>query len=148
TRPVLASLSDAQVAARITSFNDDLRHFFCNHIVASLAAGVGLGAVAQVCAAIGKPELSLTLVAGIGDVDSAGASRGMWTLSRAVRACPDVTAAFDAGVSGLIGRLQELDSPDGKAFYADLDAFLDDWDFRGQSEWEIRAETWRTDPEV
>jgi pyruvate,water dikinase len=148
SRPDLASLSDAELAARITSFNDDLRHFFCNHIVASLAAGVGLGAVAQVCAAIGKPELSLTLVAGIGDVDSAGASRGMWTLSRKVRASAELTAAFDAGVSGLLGRLQGLNSPDAKAFGVDLDGFLDEWDFRGQSEWEIRAQTWSTEPEV
>jgi pyruvate,water dikinase len=148
SRPDLAALSDAELAARITSFNDDLRHFFCNHIVASLAAGVGLGAVAQVCAAIGKPELSLTLVAGIGDVDSAGASRGMWTLSRKVRGNAELTAAFDAGVPGLLGRLQGLPSPEAKAFLVDLDAFLDEWDFRGQSEWEIRAETWSTDPEV
>jgi pyruvate,water dikinase len=147
-RPDLTASSDAEVAARITSFNDDLRHFFCHHIVASLAAGVGLGAVAQVCAAIGKPELSLTLVAGIGDVDSAGASRGMWTLSRTARAAAEVTAAFDAGLDGLLGRLRDLDSVAGKAFCADLEAFLDDWDFRGQSEWEIRAETWRTEPEI
>ncbi len=147
-RPDLTTLSDAELAARITSFNDDLRHFFCNHIVASLAAGVGLGAVAQVCAAIGKPELSLTLVAGIGDVDSAGASRGMWALSRKVRANAELTAAFDAGVSGLMGRLQSLDSVDAKAFRVDLESFLDEWDFRGQSEWEIRAETWSTDPEL
>lgn len=148
TRPQLSSLSDADLAARITSFNDDLRHFFCNHIVASLAAGVGLGAVAQVCAAIGKPELSLTLVAGIGDVDSAGASKGMWTLSRKVRGSAELSAAFDAGTSGLLTRLQDLDSTDGKAFRVDLETFLDEWDFRGQSEWEIRAETWSTDPEI
>lgn len=148
TRPDLSSLSEADLAARITSFNDDLRHFFCNHIVASLAAGVGLGAVAQVCAAIGKPELSLTLVAGIGEVDSAGASRGMWSLSRKVRTSAELTAAFEAGTAGLMNRLQAIDSADGKAFRVELEAFLDEWDFRGQSEWEIRAATWGSDPEL
>ncbi|HUR73011.1 MAG TPA: PEP-utilizing enzyme [Sporichthya sp.] len=148
SRPDLSTLSDADLAARITSFNDDLEHFFCNHIVASLAAGVGLGAVAQVCAAIGKPELSLTLVAGIGDVDSAGASKGMWALSRKIRASAELTAAFDAGTQGLMARLQSLDSVEAKAFRVDLDTFLDEWDFRGQSEWEIRAETWGSNPEL
>ncbi|MBA3743886.1 PEP-utilizing enzyme [Sporichthya sp.] len=148
SRPDLSTLSDAELAARITSFNDDQRHFFCNHIVASLAAGVGLGAVAQVCAAIGTPELSLTLVAGIGDVDSAGASKGIWSLSRKVRVSAELTAAFDAGTDGLMGRLQSIDSADGKAFRVELDAFLDEWDFRGQSEWELRAATWGSDPEL
>lgn len=148
TRPDLTTLSEAELADRITSFNGDLQAFFKNHIVASLCAGVGLGAVAQVCAAIGKPELSLTLLAGIGDVDSAGASRGMWTLSRKVRAAAEVSAAFDAGHDGLYGRLQALSSVEAKAFLVDLEAFLDEWDFRGQSEWEIRAETWRTSPQI
>ena len=148
SRPDLSALTDADLAARITSFNDDLRHFFCNHIVASLAAGVGLGAVAQVCAAIGKPELSLTLVAGIGDVDSAGASKGMWSLSRKIRASAEVSAAFDAGSDDLMGRLQALNSVEAKAFRVELDAFLDEWDFRGPSEWEIRAATWGGNPEL
>ncbi|MGQ0845614.1 MAG: PEP-utilizing enzyme [Sporichthyaceae bacterium] len=145
-RPDLRTLSDADLAARITSFNDDLRHFFCNHIVASLACGVGLGAVAQVCAAIGKPELSLTLVAGIGDVDSAGASSGMWKLSRRVRDSGALTAAFDAGTSGLLERLRADET--NKEFVVELETFLDEWDFRGQSEWELRAQTWGTSPEL
>lgn len=148
SRPDLRTLSDADLAARITSFNGDLRSFFCNHIVASLACGVGLGAVAQVCAAIGKPELSLTLVAGIGDVDSAGASAGMWKLSRKVREVPAVSAAFDVGTAGLIDRLRGLGDDAGKQFVVDLEAFLEEWDFRGQSEWEIRAHTWGTHPEL
>ncbi|MGQ0625626.1 MAG: PEP-utilizing enzyme [Sporichthyaceae bacterium] len=147
-RPDLATLTTAQLAARITSFNADLRHFFCNHIVASLAAGVGLGAVAQVCAALGRPELSLTLVGGIGDVDSAGASLGMWKLSRALRADADLTAALDAGVSGFLDRLRACPEPAAKAFDVDFVAFIDAWDFRGQSEWELRAPTWGTDPDL
>jgi pyruvate,water dikinase len=148
TRPDLATLTEAELAARITSFNDDLRHFFCNHIVASLAAGIGLGALAQVCEGIGKPELTLTLGSGIGDVDSAGASHGMWALSRRVHASTELNAAFDAGTGDLMGRLRAADSTDTKAFLVDLEAFLDEWDFRGPSEWEIRAETWSTDPRI
>lgn len=147
-RPDLSALSDAELAARIRSFNDLLRHIFKNHIVASKAAGVGLGAVAQVAAAIGRPDLGLTLLAGIGDVDSALASHGLWALSRSVVASPAVTAAFDAGVPGLMDRLRGLDDPAAKQVVADLEAFLDTWDFRGPCEWEIRAQTWGTNPEI
>ncbi len=148
SRPDLATLKTAQLAARITSFNGDLRHFFANHIVASLAAGVGLGAVAQVCAAVGRPELSLTLVGGIGDVDSAGASLGMWTLSRALRDDPTLTAALDAGVDGFLDRLRASEHAAAKQFLVDFEAFVEAWDFRGQSEWELRAATWGTDPDL
>ncbi|HEX3611476.1 MAG TPA: PEP-utilizing enzyme [Sporichthyaceae bacterium] len=147
-RPDLRGLSDAELAARITSFNADLRHFFRNHIVASLAAGVGLGAVAQVSAAVGRPELALTLVAGLGDVDSAGASAGMWRLSRTVRAVPAVSAAFAAGTHGLVERLRTAGDEATKGFLVELDTFLDEWDFRGQSEWELRVPTWGTTPEL
>jgi pyruvate,water dikinase len=147
-RPDLRGLSDVELAARITSFNDDLRHFFRNHIVASLAAGVGLGAVAQVSAAVGRPELSLTLVGGLGDVDSAGASAGMWRLSRTVRAVPALVEAFAAGTEGLLERLRSAGDEQAKGFLVELDAFLDEWDFRGQSEWELRVPTWGIAPEL
>jgi pyruvate,water dikinase len=147
-RPNLGGLSDAELAARITWFNEDLRHLFRNHILASLAAGVGLGAVAQVSAAVGRPELSLTLVSGLGDVDSAGASAGMWRLSRTVRAVPAVGEAFAAGTDGLLERLRAASDEQAKGFLVELDAFLDEWDFRGQSEWELRVPTWGTAPEL
>lgn len=52
---------------------------------ASLKSGVGLGAIAQLAEAVGQPEKALTLVAGLGNIDSAGPSLGMWDLSRAAR---------------------------------------------------------------
>ena len=46
------------------------------------------------------------LVAGIGDVDSAAPSWALWDLSRLVGASTELTALFDAGIDGLLERLQ------------------------------------------
>ncbi len=146
-RPDVAGLTDAQLAERVTSFNDVLRGLFQRHIESSLKSGVGLGAVSQVAAAVGRPELALTLVAGIGDVDSAGPSHGMWALSRLARTGA-VAALFDGGVPGLPGRLAESEDPEVVAFRAQLDGFLTEWDFRGPAEWELRALTWALKPEL
>ena len=146
-RPDIAFLTDEQLVERLTSFSDTLRGLFQRHIESSLKSGVGLGAVAQIAAAVGKPELSLTLVAGIGDVDSAGPSHGMWALSRQART-GSVEALFDAGVEGLYDRLTASDDAAVVAFRTQLDEFLSEWDFRGPAEWEMRALTWSLKPEL
>ncbi|MCF7548663.1 PEP-utilizing enzyme [Pseudonocardia sp. WMMC193] len=146
-RPEVSALSDEDLVARLLSFGDIQRRFFKHHIESSLKSGVGLGAIAQLAAAVGRPELALTLVSGIGDVDSAGPSNGMWALSRKARTGP-VAALFDGGVSGLYGRLAESTDPEVVAFRAELDEFLAAWDFRGPAEWELRALTWGLKPEL
>jgi len=145
-RPNLADLSDAALAERITTWAPLFRTLFRMHIIASLKAGIGLGALAQVCQAIGKPELSLTLARGIGDVDSAGPSRGMWDLGQQVAGSPELTRLFDAGVDGLVGRLRGSSDPEVAAFTTRFDEFLVTWGFRGSNEWELRSPTWGTQP--
>jgi pyruvate,water dikinase len=146
-RPDMTTLDDQALADRIRSFDAVLRPLFQRHIEASLKCGVGLGAIAQFCEAIGKPELALTLVGGIGDVDSAIPSKRMWDLSRSAQA-PAVAAAFEQGITGLHRRLSDSSDATVQAFTKDLDDFLQDWDFRGSSEWEIRAKTWGVSPEL
>src|SRR5580704_2665068 len=146
-RPDLTTLSDTELRARLVSFGDLLTRLFQHHIEASLKAGVGLGAMGQFTAAIGRPELALTLVSGIGDVDSTEPSIGMYALSRAARQ-PAVAALFDRGPTGLYERLKTSDAPPVVAFVTDFDRFLADWDFRGPSEWEIHADTWGVRPDL
>ncbi|WLP88524.1 PEP-utilizing enzyme [Gordonia sp. NB41Y] len=147
TRPDLSALSDDELVARMNSFETLLRRLFKHHIEASLKCGVGLGAIAQLAEAVGRPEQALTLVAGLGNVDSAGPSLQMWDLSRTA-AHPDVAALFDAGTKGLYAKLRASESQAVAAFTAQLDTFLSDWDFRGPAEWEIRAITWGVDPDL
>ena len=147
TRPDIRQLSDAELRERITSFDYILRPLFKRHIEASLKCGVGLGAVAQLAEAVGKPELSLTLVSGLGNVDSAIPSNMMWDLSRTARE-PAVAALFDEGVAGLYDRMAASTDPTVSAFFSEFDEFLSSWDFRGPAEWEIRARTWSQVPEI
>ena len=146
-RPDLTALSDAELVERLNSFETLLRRLFKHHIEASLKCGVGLGAVAQLAEAVGRPEQALTLVAGLGNVDSAGPSLRMWELSRQAQN-PEVAALFDGGTVGLYAKLASSESAAVNDFTASLDAFLADWDFRGPAEWEIRAITWGVDPDL
>jgi phosphohistidine swiveling domain-containing protein len=147
-RPDLAALSDRELVQRIIGFDDVFRALWCRHIEVSLKAGVGLGAVAQVAAAIGRPELFLQLVSGIGDVDSAQASQDMWPLGRMVARSAHLGAAFDAGVNGLMERLADDTDPSAVAFKEAFGRFLARWGFRGPNEWELRCHTWGTRPEI
>ncbi|WP_019749682.1 PEP-utilizing enzyme [Rhodococcus erythropolis] len=144
-RTDLTTLSDSELFTRMRSFETLLRRLFKHHIEASLKSGVGLGAMAQLTEAIGRPELALTLVAGIGNIDSAVPSTRMWDLGRLARN-PQVAELFDAGITDLYERLHDSTDPNIVAFTRELDAFLTDWDFRGPAEWEIRATTWGVNP--
>lgn len=146
-RPDLTTLSNTALRQRLVSFQPTLIRLFKHHIEASLKSGVGLGAVAQFAAGVGRPELALTLVAGIGNVDSTGPSTRMWALGRLAQA-PDVAAIFDPGVAGLYARLSSSTNPSVVNFVSELNDFLDAWDFRGLSEWEIHATTWGVDPDL
>jgi len=146
-RPDLTRLTDRELRDRITAFGPTLQKTAQRHIEVSLKAGVGLGSVAQFAAAVGRPELALKLVGGLGNIDSAGPSTDMWELSRQTR-----TGVFDAlfqtGVDGLYERIIASKNPEVRDFRSKLDRFLAEWDFRGPSEWELRAKTWGTSPDL
>ena len=90
----------------------------------------------------------MTLVSGIGDVDSAEPSFAFWRMGRQVRASEALTAAFDEGVPGLPARLRASDHPDVVAFCAVFDEFLYEFGSRGPNEWETSAPSWETEPEL
>ena len=147
-RPDLSTLSDADLLQRIVGWDDLFRVLWCSHIVASTCAGLGLGGCAGVAAAVGKPELSLVLSGGIGNVDSAGASFDMWPLSRLVRSSAHLTALLSAGHDDVYERLLADTHADAVAFTAAFERFLQRWGFRGPNEWELRSDTWGTRPAI
>jgi rifampicin phosphotransferase len=117
----LSAYSDDELLARMRP--DDLfRQIFCRHILNSGAIGVGIGTVSGICAAIGRPELAMTLIANVGGVDSAAPAHAMWELSRI-----DPT------------------SEEYRIGFADL---LDRFGSRGPREWELRSEVWGTHPAI
>jgi rifampicin phosphotransferase len=147
-RPDLAAATDAELVGYARTTQPMLRELFDSHTVTSSSSGIAPGILFAVGQAIGDPTVPMKLVAGIGEVDSAEPSYAMWEMSRAVRRSARLTAAFDAGVDGLMARLGGDGSDDSTAFLASLDEFLREYGSRGPNEWEISADTWETRPEI
>src|SRR4051812_18317529 len=148
SRPDFAELSNQELVDHARSFIPLYRRLFNRHIVISGNSGMGIGTVGGVCAAVGRPDLVMTLVAGLGDVDSAAPSMAMWDLGRLVAGSPTLMADFDHGVSGLLDRLRADASKDATRFLDGFDALLARFGSRGPNEWELRSHTWGTKPEL
>jgi rifampicin phosphotransferase len=151
-RPDLTTLSDAELVDRYRSLVPEMRPVFATHIVHLYASNIVAGLIAQVGAAVGAGELVAKATAGLGDVDSAQQAYDLWNLSRVVRSSPSVSAEFDQGVRGLLGRLQDAAGRDAdqgvKSFLAGWEQFVDDWGFLGPSVWEFRSPTYGANPEI
>ena len=148
-RPVLEEMTDQELVDQARSFIPLYRRLFCRHIMTSGATGIGLGVLGQVLGAIGRPELAMVLVAGLGEVDSAAPSFALWELGRLVRSSSSLTAAFDAGVSGLGDRLAasaEAGDTEASEFGWRFEQFLRNFGSRGPNEWEFRSHVWGTNP--
>jgi phosphohistidine swiveling domain-containing protein len=121
-RPDLGALTDHQLVERARSFLPEIRRLFCRHIVVTAGSSIGPGVLAAVAQALDDPSLALTLITGIGDVDSAAPSQAMWELSRLPASSPEFTAGFAA--------------------------FVRRFGSRGPTEWDLRSETWETQPSL
>ena len=149
----LTTYSDAELVARARSTRPMLHHLFDQHTVSGSSSAIGPGILGAVGEAIGDTTISMKLLAGIGDVDSALPSYAMWDMSRRIRASEALTAAFDAGVHAadgttVIDRLRADDSPEAAELVADWDAFIAEFGSRGPNEWDIHADSWETRPEL
>jgi len=148
SRPALREQSDEQLFDHMHMFDDLYREMFCWHILVSAAVGFGIGTVSAVCTAIGQPQLPMTLISGVGDVDSAAPSHAMWAMARTIDSDPALTAAFDAGVHGILERTASVDTAAAETFRTQLHVFLDRYGSRGPNEWELRSRVWGTHPEI
>lgn len=147
SRPDLAALSNEELVGRIRDLVPPFRGFYSRHIYISYAALLAIGTVSMTAGMVlGDPSLAMRLVAGIGEVDSAAPSFAMWELARFAAETPEVNAAFDEGVDGLLDRLQE--TPEAEGFLERFRGFLDDFGSRGPNEWESRSPTWETQPSM
>ena len=147
-RPDFDGMSDAELVAWFRSHAPELRRLFAEHLYITYCSTVPLGVIQGVCTAIGDPTLAMTLVSGIGGVDSAEPSYAFWEMGRAVRASASLTAAFDAGIEGLLERLRAADDADSTAFLQAFGEFTYEFGSRGPNEWETSAPSWETDPDL
>jgi rifampicin phosphotransferase len=145
-RPDLTALSDAELVAYARSFLGELDNAFAKHDYSSLASTVGQAMLGQLCAQVGRPDMLLDLISGLGDVESASPSEGLWNLSRQVRRSLELAALFDQGPAAVAGALEAGGDGDLAGFRSAFAAFLDEYGMRGPNEWDIRARSWDADP--
>lgn len=120
---------------------------FERHLQISFSAGLAVAALSAICEQqLGDANLTVTLLAGLGDVDSAAPAAALWGLSRSVEAQPAVAAHFDEGPEGLWARLNEDETVAG--FVDAVNNFLHHFGSRGPNEWDTAFDTWGTDPDL
>ncbi|WP_371673244.1 PEP-utilizing enzyme [Streptomyces sp. NBC_00289] len=144
-RPDLARLSVAELVAHARSLLDEVEITFQRHVESSLPASVGPAILGPLCAGLDRPGAMLDLIGGLGDVDSASPSTGLWTLSRQVAASAELTALFDQGPAA-VERALDGASGDVKAFRDSFEEFLAASGDRGPNEWDIHALSWEAAP--
>ena len=146
-RPDLTALSPEALLARAAAMLRLVeRPFFSNAVAGSMAA-IPPAMLAGVYAALGQPDRSIELMAGLGDIDSIGPAVASWELSRQVRDSTVLTAAFDAGTDGLRSRLADLEGADAESFRRAFADFLFEYGSRGPAEWDLVSAVWETNPD-
>jgi phosphohistidine swiveling domain-containing protein len=120
TRPDLTDLTLMQLWGRFLEMVPIHRHMFAHHLFTTYMATVPVGTISGIATAVGRPDLIMPILAGIGNVDSAEPSHAMWAMSRIEPGTPEFDAAF-----------------------AD---FILHYGSRGPNEWESRSPSWETRP--
>ena len=95
-RPDVSALSLEQLWQRFNDMIPVHRRMFAQHLFTTYMATVPVGIISAVATAVGRPDLIMPIIAGIGEVDSAEPSYAMWDLSRLDPASPEFAAAFEA----------------------------------------------------
>ncbi|WP_216892233.1 PEP-utilizing enzyme [Nocardia alni] len=148
-RPDLKRLTDQELVAY---FRDITNGPFAHHHekVYELVheSSIPVAALHAILAAIPDAPPLVSLVSGLGDIDSAEPTRALWELSRAIRRSPALTALFDESTDGLPARLAESTDPEIADLARRFEEFLYDYGSRGINEWDVCTTTWETHPDV
>ncbi|MFM8531108.1 MAG: PEP-utilizing enzyme [Ilumatobacteraceae bacterium] len=141
SRGDLGSYTDAQLVDRARFVQSKLSHLFSQHVVSGSSAAVAPGLLGVVATAIGEPNLPMTLLSSIGDVDSADANYALWALSRLVRDDAELMRAFDRDPDGALASASQ-------SFISAWHDFVVEFGSRGPDEWDLRSPTWETHPQL
>ncbi len=146
--PDVATATDAELRhGTVSELIEMFAEMFEHHLRISVGAGGAMTVLTQLCERrLGDAGLAVGLVSGLGGVDSAAPSIALWRLGRSVAGSPQLTAAFETGVPGLLERLR--DDPAAADFVAEFTAFLTEFGSRGPNEWDSAFDTWETAPEL
>lgn len=145
-RPDLQALSDLDLVAHGRAACWRLRETWDVYAQIVISASVGPGAVAAIAGAFGRSDDAVAVFTSLGGVETAGTAERVWGLSRLVRRSPELTAAFDEGLDGLLDRLGGSTDPGVTAFADGFRALLTEYGHRGPNEWDLASDTWLTRP--
>ncbi len=143
--------SDTDLRESVRAMMPLFAELFERHLVVSLAAGIAVSVVSNLCERqLGDPLLATRLLAGLGDVDSAAPSTAMWQLSSQANDSEAVTALFEAGPDQLERRLRAAAGTDTSVaeFVSGFESLLERFGSRGPNEWDTAFDTWETDPSL
>jgi phosphohistidine swiveling domain-containing protein len=144
----LSTYSDAELLERLRRIRPMLHHLFTQHVVSGSSAAASPGILGTVAEAIGDPSMPMKVLSALGDMDSALPSHALWAMSRDIRADEGLTAAFDAGIDGVLERIAADGSAGAQKFLADWDDFIFEFGSRGPNEWDIHADAWESRPSL
>jgi pyruvate,water dikinase len=121
-RPDFDEMSEQEIWDYVHALYPMQRELFHEHLFVSTLVTVPVGVIQATAEAVGRPDLILPLLSGVGQVDSAEPSYAMWQLSRL--------------------------EPTGEQFQEGFEEFLYEFGSRGPNEWEGRSPTWETQPNL
>jgi phosphohistidine swiveling domain-containing protein len=128
------------------AFPPIFRQVFCNHLITTSIAAVVSGILVDNAKVAGDPGLVTHLMGAAGDVLSASYSQELYDIAKLLRGNPAISAAFDAGTTGLPGRLDSM--PEAAEFNAAFAGFIARHGHRGPNDWELSSRTWENTPEL
>jgi rifampicin phosphotransferase len=138
--------TDNELLAYIDELEVLFERLFARHIVNTFSVALVSGALADLCAKAGRPDALVSILGGIGDVESAAPSAAMWSLARAASADSSISSCFDDGVAGLLDRMSAITAT--SAWRQQFDEFLEAFGSRGPNEWDFGADPWEFRPEL
>ena len=151
TRAWLAALPDSFDDSQLVDLVCDTADRFAEHLTSLLGASMGSGIPLSMLerlagrAELEEPGVFVKALSGLGTIETARPAVMLWRLGRTVAASPTLTAAFDAGVPGILERLEAGGEHD---FLREFEDFLDQFGHRGPNEVELASDTWGTSPET
>jgi phosphohistidine swiveling domain-containing protein len=138
--------NDEALLDYMRAFPPIFRQVFCNHLITTSIAAVVSGILVDNAKAAGDPGLVTHLMGAAGDVLSASYSQELYDIAKLLRGNPAISAAFDAGTTGLPGRLDSM--PEAAEFNAAFAGFIARHGHRGPNDWELSSRTWENTPEL
>ena len=146
-RSLPASFSDRDVVDLVGGCTDRFASNLESLLVSSMGAGVPMSLLERIAgkAERAEPGLFVKALSGLGTIETARPAVALWRLGRMVNTSASLTAIFEAGVPGVLERLEAAGE---HAFLDKFAAFLAEFGHRGPNEVELAADTWATAPET